>query len=198
MLIRQQRLSVKSSFPTTAALALLLIAFSLSASAQEAPSIPKYTVFGGFSYMRFDGKKLGFADYTNLGGVNGEASANIWRKLGAVADVSANFGTDQRVYDFLIGPQYSFRKSKAIIFARGFYGRERNEVRVQHTNPDGSSSGRYLSIRRVLGGGGGVDYEYTPRLTFRVQVDYLRGEAFSSTQNNIRASGGLVWHFGGK
>jgi hypothetical protein len=43
--------------------------------------------------------------------------------------------------------------------------------------------------------GGGADYTITPRFGWRLQADYVRTQFFGNTQNNVRASTGLVFRF---
>jgi hypothetical protein len=43
--------------------------------------------------------------------------------------------------------------------------------------------------------GGGVDYRWNPRLSFRLEADYVRTGFFQGTQNNFELAGGLVFHF---
>jgi opacity protein-like surface antigen len=43
--------------------------------------------------------------------------------------------------------------------------------------------------------GGGADYRWNPRVSFRLEADYVRTGFFSQSQNNFQASGGIVFHF---
>ena len=43
--------------------------------------------------------------------------------------------------------------------------------------------------------GGGVDYYFNPRLSFRGQVDYLLTRLYSDTQSNFQIGAGVVIHF---
>lgn len=43
--------------------------------------------------------------------------------------------------------------------------------------------------------GGGGDYRWTPRLSFRFEGDYVRTTFFNRTQNNFEVMGGIVFHF---
>lgn len=43
--------------------------------------------------------------------------------------------------------------------------------------------------------GGGGDYRWNPRLSFRLEGNYVRTTFFSRTQNNFELMGGVVFHF---
>jgi hypothetical protein len=43
--------------------------------------------------------------------------------------------------------------------------------------------------------GGGVDYQFLPRMGWRVQVDALQTRFFSSSQTNVRISTGIAFRF---
>ena len=43
--------------------------------------------------------------------------------------------------------------------------------------------------------GGGADYRFLPRLSLRLEVDYVRTRLFSQWQNNGQAAAGVVFHF---
>ncbi len=162
----------------------------LSASRSAAQDVTRWEVFGGFSYMRFDSQSIGFTQQSNLSGGELSGLYNISRKWSVVADTSANFGNQIKLYNFMIGPQYAYRTKKSTIFVRGLYGKSRDQV---------DADGGKTSIGRVYGGGGGYDLHYSSRFDIRVvQVDYLNGNTYGKTQKNVRVSAGIVFHFGGK
>jgi hypothetical protein len=43
--------------------------------------------------------------------------------------------------------------------------------------------------------GGGADFRWNPRFSFRFDADYLRTMLFKSSQNNFLLGGGIVFHF---
>jgi hypothetical protein len=43
--------------------------------------------------------------------------------------------------------------------------------------------------------GGGGDYRWNPRISFRLEADYVRTGFFSQSQNNFQIAGGVVFHF---
>ena len=61
----------------------IFCAVSAPASAQSKSKLPAIDVFGGYSYLRFDAKTLGFADQLNLNGANVEvALPDLYEGLG--------------------------------------------------------------------------------------------------------------------
>jgi hypothetical protein len=43
--------------------------------------------------------------------------------------------------------------------------------------------------------GGGADYRQNPRLSYRLEGDWVRSGFFNNTQNNFELMGGIVFHF---
>jgi len=43
--------------------------------------------------------------------------------------------------------------------------------------------------------GGGADWAYNPRISFRGEADYVRTQLYSDSQNNFQIGGGIVLHF---
>jgi hypothetical protein len=178
------------SYRIFVSLVFLFLMILSSAAISSAQEVTRWELFGGYSYMHFDSQSIGFADQSNLSG--GEASGlfNISRTWGVFADASANVGHEIKLFNFTIGPQYSYRTERGAFFVRGFFGKNRDQV---------NATGGRTSIGKVFGGGAGYDWHYSPRFDIRVlEVDYLNGDSYNKTQKNIRASAGIVFHFGGK
>jgi hypothetical protein len=180
---------------TAPSAAILAVAFSLIfflPSASRAQEAARVDAFGGFSYMRFDSPSIGYSNYTNLFGWNGGATVNIKLKWGVAVDLSGHYGSHLEVYNFLFGPQYTWRKENHRFFVHGLFGKDQTRANLpQPTRP------YFESVGRAYGGGGGFDWDYNPRITIRVvQADYLRTDAFGPSQNDIRVSTGLVFHWG--
>jgi len=180
--------TARSTAILAAAFSLILLLPSVS-RAQEAARLD---VFGGFSYMRFDSPTLGYADYSNLYGWNAGATVNIKLNLGVAVDLSGHYGSHLDVYSYMFGPQYTWRREKSRFFVHGLFGKDQTRVNIpQPTRP------YFESVGASYGGGGGFDWDFSPRITIRVvQADYLRTDTFGSTQSNVRVSTGLVFHFG--
>jgi len=47
----------------------------------------------------------------------------------------------------------------------------------------------------VIKAGGGGDYRWNPRISFRLEGDYVRTGFFSQSQNSFQIAGGVVFHF---
>jgi hypothetical protein len=162
------------------------------AMAQHAPELE---VFGGYSYLRFDSKPLGYASDSNLNGWNGSLTApHLYRELGLVADVSGHYGSGFTEYNFMAGPQVTTDFRGFTVFGRFLYGRARDRVEINGQSPVGFSSlGRAIAI------GGGVQKSLSQKLSYRiVKVDYINAKTLGQTQGNIRVSTGFVFGFGGK
>jgi hypothetical protein len=153
---------------------------------------PRWEVFGGYSYRNFDSTPIGFANRSNLNGWNAEPTFNLNTSWSIAADVSGQYGSQLTVYNFLIGPQYSLRREKSKFFVHGFFGKGQNTVNIKTSTRNG-----FESVGRAIAVGGGYDLDLTPRFTLRaVQADYVNTHTFGVTQNDIRISTGLVFHFG--
>jgi len=172
-----------------------IVAFVLCplASAQKFLKLPTVDVFAGYSYLRFDSKPLGFSDQLNLNGWNFELSIPyIYQGLGAVADVSANYGHELSAYNFLIGPQYSFDVKNFRIFGHMMYGKSRDRLSFPGSTQLGPSN-----LARNIALGGGVDIPIGKKVFWRaLQGDYMLTSNFGGSQRNVRVSTGLVIRFG--
>jgi len=168
---------------------VLLFSATLSV-AQKEQEVYRWQVFTGFSYMRFDSQSIGFADQSNLFGGEVVGQYNITRRYSVFGDVSANFGHEIKLYNFMIGPQASYRRQNDTFFVRGLFGKDRDQV---------SSDGGKTSIGLAWGGGVGYDRKFSSRFDLRViQIDYINAHSYGATQKNVRVSTGLLFNFGGK
>jgi len=177
----------------SAALLFLISLFTLTASPHcPAQVAPRWEVFGGYSYRSFDSSPIGFSDRTNLNGWNAEPSFNITTTWSIVADISGQYGYKLTAYNFLAGPQYSWRQEKSKFFVHALFGKAQNTVNIRTETRNG-----FESVGRAIAVGGGYDRDLTPRFTLRAfQADYVNSQTFGVTQNDIRVSVGLVYHFG--
>jgi hypothetical protein len=152
---------------------------------------PRWEVFGGYAYRNVDSTTFGFVNRSSLDGFDAEGTFNIKPRWGVTADVGGQYGSQMTVYNFMAGPQYAKRGDKSKFFVHGLFGKAQNRVNITT-----AISSHVESVGRAIVAGGGYDRDLTPRFTFRVQADYLRTDTFGTTQNDIRASTGLVFHFG--
>jgi hypothetical protein len=164
---------------------MLIMFGSLQSAAQD---IPRVEVFGGYSYLRFDSRSFGFASGSNLNGYNLAPAFNIFHGFGVVGELSGQYGPHFNLRDIAVGPQILYPRNNLIFFAHVMYGDARTHVSVG--NGEGNTA-------RVIVAGAGADLNVSPRFAVRVlQVDYLRTSLFHGTQNNLRISTGLVYHWG--
>jgi len=180
------------SCKTAAVFLFLVFALVMAASSLSLGQVaPRWEVFGGYAYRNVDSTTFGFVNRSGLNGFDAEGTFNIKPRWGVTADVGGQYGSQMTVYNFLIGPQYSIRQDKSKFFVHGLFGKAQDRVNITT-----SISSHFESVGRAIVAGGGYDRDLTPRFTFRVQGDYLRTQTFGATQNDIRASTGLVFHFG--
>jgi hypothetical protein len=166
---------------------VVVVGSSLSAGQVAA----RWDFFGGYSYLRFESTSIGYANWSNLNGFNGEISYNFTPSWTLTADGSGHYGDQLSLYTYMGGPQYTLRRDKSSIFAHALFGKVQDTVNIATATRDG-----FLSVGRAFAVGGGYDMDLTPRFTLRVQADYLNTNTFGATQNNIRISTGLVFHHG--
>jgi hypothetical protein len=175
--------------------ALFLFFAVLSVMSASSPSVgqvaPRWEFYGGYSYLRFDSPTLGYVNWSNLNGFNGEVTFNITTRFAVIADGSGHYGNQLTIYNYMLGPQYALRRDKSKFFAHGLFGKAQNTVNIATSIRSG-----FESVGRAFAAGGGYDRDLTPRFTFRVQADYLNTHTFGVTQNDIRVSTGVVFHIG--
>ena len=145
-------------------------------------------VFGGYSYTRFDSPSFGFSSPSGLNGYNFSPAFNLLHGFGVAAELSGQYGSKLNLRDIAVGPQFLYPRGKAMFFGHILVGDARTLVRVANTEGD---------TARAVVLGGGMDLDITSRFALRVfQVDYVHTTLFKDTQNNLRFSTGLVYHWG--
>lgn len=186
----------------------LLAAYSTAA----AQNVPKYEVFGGYSFLRPERGEL--LNINNYHGWEASATRNLSDSLGVTADFSGHYtGLDlldprvvshpqthrkrYRVHSFLFGPRLAYQgNSRLKPFAHALFGAARYSEDISPELLE-LRLGNETAFGMALGGG--LDLKLNGRAAFRVgQLDYLRTQFFDSGQDNLRASIGLVINFGGK
>jgi hypothetical protein len=167
--------------------------FCTAASSQAKSRLPAIDVFGGYSYLRFDSKTLGFSDQLNLNGANFEvALPDLYEGLGVALDISGHYQTEMEEFNFMIGPQYTYEGKGMKFYGHGLFGKARDRLRQPGTTQLEPSVLSY-----AVAFGGGVDFPLKGRFSVRaVQADYLLTGEFGRQQHNIRLSTGLVYRFG--
>jgi len=83
------------------------------------------------------------------------------------------------------GPKITWRQKQWEPWLHGIFG-------GAHEQPQASGSSRNSYVIKV---GGGADYRWNPRISFRLGGDYVRTGFFNRSQNNFQLAGGFVFHF---
>lgn len=164
-------------------LILALCLSCLSTFAQPRPT-PVVDLSGTYSYVRFSSTKSNF----NGGSLSLAVNPNNW--LGLVADfggyheaVKSGFESSNLI-SYLFGPRVSYRRDERITpFAQVLFG--------------GTYDTYVGRSALAMTAGGGFDVNIDPRVSLRlVQAEYFMTRFGQQTQNNVRISAGLVFHFG--
>lgn len=170
-------------------LLFVLILCSLALNAQQTES--KFDLFGGYSY--FNGSTSGASSRYSLNGWNAQGTYNFTHSLGLTADIGGYYGspfqTSAHVYSYLFGPTVQFHTEHVTPFVHALFGVDNFHADV--IGGSGSDSSWAMAL------GGGFDIPVKGRLSIRAaQVDWLRTNHFSTSQNNVRISTGVVFRFG--
>jgi hypothetical protein len=83
------------------------------------------------------------------------------------------------------GPKIAWRQKKWEPWMHGIFGGAYEQPQIA-----GSSRSSY-----AIKAGGGADYRWNPRVSFRLEGDYVRTGFFKEAQNDFQISGGIVFHF---
>jgi len=84
------------------------------------------------------------------------------------------------------GPKIAWRQKRWEPWLHGIFG-------GAHENPQLAAGGSRNSYSIMAGGG--ADYRWNPRVSFRLEADYVRTGFFNQSQNNFQLAGGIVFHF---
>lgn len=174
-------------------LAIGLLLFSIPSFAQEV-IYPKAEVFGGFSMSSIPGIAPTYDPTTGLPtsysrksfmGWQASAGFNLTHQLGIVGDFGGQYASipsatilgvtipsfSMNTYQFLFGPQLSFRKPRVTPFVHALFGASKLGVGTTVTGVPvtvGASSTGF-----GMGLGGGLDINVSDRLALRVpQFDW--------------------------
>lgn len=161
-------------------------------------------IFVGYSYenTNWSGINSGLGR-PNLSGWEASLEGKVFPHLGIVTDFAGHYGSESflaelpqgpaRVnvtgheWELLFGPRLSIPVGNLTPFIEGMVG-------LAHIHNGGTLPGpTNTSFATALGGG--VDYRLIKFLAVRLEVDYLRTRFYSTTQNNLRVSPGLVLRF---
>src|SRR5579859_1817406 len=109
---------------------LVLAVFVPALACAQNGVAPRWEIFGGYSYLRVDSKSFGFANDSNLNGWNGAGTFNINLKWSVSLDLSGQYGSQLRTFNYMIGPQYNWRHDKSKFFVHGLLGKAQDRVEI--------------------------------------------------------------------
>jgi hypothetical protein len=188
--------------------ALLLCCLSTLASGQTS----SINIFGGYSHLNANGISV-----SNGNGFEGSLEGKVLPFISLVGDFSWNFQSSPMVNavpeictvppgglpggciatpqapsapsesTFLFGPRASFRIKEFRPFVHALFG-------GAHVNESAyGAAGSSTAFAAAFGGG--LDYRFTKRFSWRIQVDAVQTRFFSASQTNARISTGIVVRF---
>ncbi len=190
----------------------VLLVPALSAMAADNPRVE---LFGGYTYQHssFDNTTLGISGPANknLNGWDTSFTFNVNKRVGLVADFSGDYGKQFQVtaadstmlgyterpftYSFLFGPRFYLGKGDRIRpFAEGLFGgihAQEGIIGLDLTTDVQTDTAFATAL------GGGLDVQLKKHIELRaIEADYLISRLFSSTQNNVRISTGIIFRIG--
>jgi len=195
---------------------LTVVAAMLLSSVTHAQEFPRAEIFGGYAYVNVD-VQSGVASSSPIPrqSANGWEVApafNVNRWLGIEGDFGGYYKTisssglpslDVHAYSFAGGPRFNYRNNSATTFVHALVGGDSLSGSIS-----GVGSASQNSLAFVVGGGvqwrvkpeshwairGSADYVLTKH---NILLELVSGNNSSLTQNNFRASVGVVYEFGG-
>jgi outer membrane protein OmpA-like peptidoglycan-associated protein len=168
---------------------------------------PKVDLFMGYSFVRFNTNE-GVKENFDWHGATGAIAGNVNRWFGLVADfgvytikgLPAN--TSGKAYTVLFGPQFSHRGQRWTPFGHVLFGAAHLwDIQVVPPTSSAFFNHSFSANGFATALGGGLDLNFNKVVSLRVfQGEFLITkfhDGFDNSQNNVRASAGLVFHFGG-
>jgi opacity protein-like surface antigen len=141
----------------------------------------------GASWLRFQSSAFN----ANAIGINTSVVyfTNDW--FGIEGEITAVFAP--KIFDrehvkiatYGAGPKIAWRQKQWEPWLHGIFGGAHEQPQVA-----GQSRNSY-----AIKAGGGADYRWNPRVSFRLEADYVRTGFFSESQNDFQIAGGIVFHF---
>jgi opacity protein-like surface antigen len=140
--------------------------------------------------------------HLNLNGYDFSATYKFLPFVGVSADFSGQYGTvtgssSGHLQTYLLGPELAF-PAEVSPFVHGLIGIAHQAVAAGTSFSNGVPVDVFSASDNAFATalGGGIDLHIAPFLSFRaIQLDYLVTRFHSSTQNQPRASTGLVLRF---
>lgn len=141
----------------------------------------------GYNYVQFR------SNFVNVGmsGLNVSVAYFLNEWFGLEGDLTTAFGSTLFANDrtnflsFTGGPKIAWRGKRWEPWGHALFG-------GVHFNPQlaGVSKNGFAVVA-----GGGADFRYRPRLSFRFEGDWVRTQLFNTSQNNFQAVTGVIFHF---
>ncbi len=178
-------------------------------AASNGDSYPAVDLFVGYSFVRFSTNTGGVKETFNWHGLTGALAGNVNRWFSLVGDLGFYRIKDLprpvsgSAYTYLFGPQFSHRGEHWTPFVHALFGAARLADIQVSTVPSGSAffNRAFSQNSFATALGMGLDGNFNKHIGVRVfQVEYLMTkftDGGDNKQNNLRASAGLVLHFGG-
>jgi Outer membrane protein beta-barrel domain len=152
-------------------------------------------IFLGYSYSKAE-EPISFQT-ANLNGWEGTVEGKFLPWIGLVADFGAHYGSvpqnaclgcpnggDIKRYTILFGPRVSVSIQNFTPFAHALVGIGRF-----------TETGSFSDTSFASAIGGGLDYKLIKGLAWRIQGDELHTRFFSTSQDHLRLSTGIVFRF---
>jgi hypothetical protein len=160
-----------------------LIVCSIPMSAQFNGLLPNGNIYGGVSY----GQLTNVVNKQSYKGWNASFESlpfTRFPRMGLVVDGSGFYRQGETQYNFAGGVRFSTTMGKWRPFVHGMAG-------IRHITSSGFT---YQPL--LIDVGGGIDYKlWFKNFSWRFQGDYMHSHYQSATQNDYRASTGIVWRF---
>ena len=171
---------------------------SASPDASPAPAPDPKFIYGGRDDFRWQ-LSIG-ADWIRFRSSRFNASAvgintsvtyftNDW--FGVEGNISSDFAPQildrehVKLLVYGVGPKIAWRERKWEPWGHVIVG-------GAHEQPKTADSSKNAFAVKA---GGGADYRFNPRLSGRLEADWVRTSFFSESQNNFELSAGVVFHF---
>lgn len=160
-----------------------------TAAAAQIPT--KGNVFFGYSY---DHTPVVTNDAINTNGWEASLEGKLVPWVGLVADIDGHygsgsfggFGADVAAHNFLFGPRVSVQVQRFRPFAEFLIG-------AGHISRSNGISDSDTSFANAVGGG--LDYRVAGPVSLRGQLDWIETRYYGETQNSVRFSTGIAFHF---
>lgn len=187
-------------------LALTFLGVSATAQRPVDPTVavPRLDASLGFQYIDANAPPGGCKCFGLAGGyVSAGLHLNQW--LTAQAEVTGThasnislLGQDLTLITYMAGPRVSLHRRRLVPFGQALFGAAHGSDSYFPTGATFSSSASSFAIS----GGGGVDYNLTPRFAIRaIEAQYLRTSfpnGTTNTQNHLMIGAGIVVKFRGR